>query len=55
VVFRLAAVVGRLVQRPFARNGRLTGLPFPFSRWTDARDLPAVASKTFHERWKDLR
>jgi L-lactate dehydrogenase complex protein LldF len=53
-VFRLSAVLGRLLQRPFAKNGRLTALPFVFSRWTDARDLPPVASKTFHERWKDL-
>jgi L-lactate dehydrogenase complex protein LldF len=55
VVFRLSAAAGRLLQRPFARNGRLVSLPFPFSRWTDARDLPRVAPKTFHERWKDLR
>ncbi|HXJ80152.1 MAG TPA: LutB/LldF family L-lactate oxidation iron-sulfur protein [Candidatus Methylomirabilis sp.] len=53
--FRMSAAAGRLLQRPFARNGRLTGLPFLFSRWTQARDLPPVAKKTFHERWKDLR
>jgi L-lactate dehydrogenase complex protein LldF len=54
-MFRLSAVVGRALLRPFARNGRLTALPFLLSRWTDTRDLPPVASKTFHERWKDLR
>jgi L-lactate dehydrogenase complex protein LldF len=53
--FRLSAVVARALQRPFAKNGRLTALPFLLSRWTGARDLPAVAPKTFHERWKDLR
>jgi L-lactate dehydrogenase complex protein LldF len=54
-LFRLSAVVGRLLQRPFTRNGRLASLPWLFSRWTDSRDLPPVASKTFHEQWKDLR
>ncbi len=53
--FTLSAVAGRWLQRPFAKDGRLTALPFPFSRWTDMRDLPPVAPKTFHERWKDLR
>ena len=54
-VFKLSAVAGRWLQRPFTKNGRLTALPFLFSRWTHARDLPPVAPKTFHERWKDLR
>jgi L-lactate dehydrogenase complex protein LldF len=53
--FRLAATAGRLLQRPFARKGRLTALPFPLSRWTTARDLPPVAARTFRERWKDLQ
>jgi len=53
--FNLSAVVARALQRPFAKNGRLTALPFLLSRWTGARDLPVVAPRTFHERWKDLR
>src|SRR5206468_11158294 len=31
--FRLSAVAGRLLQRPFVRNGRLTALPLLLSKW----------------------
>ena len=52
--FRLSTAAGRVLQRPFVRNGRLATLPALFSRWTGSRDLPPVAPKTFRERWKDL-
>jgi L-lactate dehydrogenase complex protein LldF len=51
--FRLAVRLGRLAQRPFVRDGRLGTLPL-LGRWTHARDLPAVAGRTFSERWKAL-
>ncbi|MGQ0669055.1 MAG: LutB/LldF family L-lactate oxidation iron-sulfur protein [Actinomycetota bacterium] len=50
--YRLFARGSRLAQRPFARAGRIRRAPFPFSRWTRGRDLPAVARETFRERWK---
>jgi L-lactate dehydrogenase complex protein LldF len=53
-LYRLAAPVARLLQRPFARDGRITRLPLFFGEWTRTRDLPAVAPRTFSERWKDL-
>jgi L-lactate dehydrogenase complex protein LldF len=53
--FRLSAAVGRVLQRPFVRDGRLPALPSLFSSWTKTRDLPPVASRTFRERWKDLQ
>ena len=53
-LFRLGARAGRLVQRPFARGGRLRGLPLFFGRWTATRDLPPVAPRTFSERWDEL-
>jgi len=53
--FALSARLGRLLQRPFAGGGRLRKLPLIFGRWTASRDLPAVAARTFRERWKDLR
>ena len=53
--FALSARVGRLLQKPFVRNGRLGGLPMFFGKWTSSRDLPPVAARTFRERWKDLR
>jgi L-lactate dehydrogenase complex protein LldF len=53
-LFRLAAAAGRLIQRPFVRNGRVRSLPLFFGKWTATRDLPPVARKTFSERWKEL-
>jgi L-lactate dehydrogenase complex protein LldF len=53
--FALSARVGRVLQKPFARDGRVGRLPFFFENWTRTRDLPPVAAKTFRERWKDLR
>jgi len=52
--FRLSARVGRWLQRPFVRAGRLRGLPLLFGNWTRTRDLPPVAARTFNERWKEL-
>ncbi len=54
-LFRLAATLGRLAQRPFVRGGRLQNLPLVFARWTKGRDLPPVAARTFSERWRELR
>ena len=50
--YRLVARVARLAQFPFAGNQRIRRAPFPLSRWTRGGDLPAVASRTFRERWK---
>ena len=53
-LFRAAVAAARLAQRPFARGGRLRGLPLLFGRWTLSRDLPPVAPRTFSERWDEL-
>jgi hypothetical protein len=29
-------------------------VPLVFGEWTRTRDLPAVAARTFTERWRDL-
>jgi L-lactate dehydrogenase complex protein LldF len=52
--FKLSAQIGRLAQKPFVRNGKLRSLPPFFGKWTATRDLPPIAARTFHERWKDL-
>ena len=52
-LYRLAASVGRLLQRPFVRDGAIRSLPL-FGDWTRTRDLPAVARRTFRERWRNL-
>jgi L-lactate dehydrogenase complex protein LldF len=50
-LFALAAAVGRRLQRPLVRDGRIPRAPFPLSRWTRTRDFPALAEKSFRERW----
>jgi L-lactate dehydrogenase complex protein LldF len=54
-LYRWATPLARLAQRPFVRGQRIPRLPLFFGQWTRTRDLPAVASRTFSERWKDLR
>ncbi len=53
-LYRLAAPLARLGQAPFVRDGRIRSLPSFFGRWTRTRDLPAVAARTFGERWAAL-
>jgi L-lactate dehydrogenase complex protein LldF len=53
-LYRMAAPLARLGQRPFLRNGRIARLPLFFGDWTRTRDLPAVPRRTFHERWDSL-
>jgi L-lactate dehydrogenase complex protein LldF len=53
-LFRWGAMLGRIAQRPFLKNGRVSGLPLFFGKWTRTRDLPPVAPRTFSEQWKDL-
>jgi L-lactate dehydrogenase complex protein LldF len=46
----------RLAQRPWARKGWIRRVPLhPISRWTLHRDFPALAPKTFRQRWKGER
>ena len=53
-LYRVAAPVARLLQRPFARGRTIRRVPVVFGAWTRTRDLPAVAPQTFQERWRSL-
>ncbi|MBM3940328.1 MAG: iron-sulfur cluster-binding protein [SAR202 cluster bacterium] len=46
--------LARLMQRPLSREGviRRSRLPL-LAAWTQARDFPAVAEKSFARRWRD--
>jgi L-lactate dehydrogenase complex protein LldF len=46
--------VGRILQAPFLSKGRwIRRVPLPLlSRWTKARDLPALPPRSFHEIWQ---
>ncbi|MFB9906503.1 LutB/LldF family L-lactate oxidation iron-sulfur protein [Allokutzneria oryzae] len=46
-----ASSLGRFV----AKGGRIGRLPWPGSKWTDSRDLPAPPKETFREWWRRTR
>ncbi len=44
--------MGRLVQAPIARKGRIKGIMIPpLSHWTKDKDLPALPSRSFRQIW----
>jgi L-lactate dehydrogenase complex protein LldF len=53
--YALGGRLARIGQRFIGRAGWIQRFPvFPVSRWTEGRDLPALASKPFRERWKEI-
>ncbi|HEX9077581.1 MAG TPA: LutB/LldF family L-lactate oxidation iron-sulfur protein [Anaerolineae bacterium] len=54
VLYRLAAQVGKIVQIPFVRRGRIASAPPPLAAWTQGRDFPPLASRPFHSRASEL-
>jgi L-lactate dehydrogenase complex protein LldF len=53
-LYRLALRLGRWLTWPFARGGWLRRLPGPAAGWTQARDFPAPANRSFRERWSEM-
>ena len=52
-LYRAASRVGRAWLRMRAAAGWIRRLPGPGAGWTQSRDFPAPASKTFQELWRD--
>lgn len=58
-LYELSVKVGRLLQRPVVRRGRIgkvggmfAGLAPPLGAWTTSRDLRPIAEITFREQWR---
>lgn len=50
--YRLGGRLARWGQRLFVQQSWIKEFPFfPLSRWTNARDFPALAPESFRERW----
>ncbi|MFH0802063.1 MAG: lactate utilization protein LutB domain-containing protein, partial [bacterium] len=51
--------LGVRIIRPFlnkdVHEGVISKVKGPFSGWFRSRDLPAMANKTFRERWKEMK
>jgi L-lactate dehydrogenase complex protein LldF len=52
-LYRLGGQMSRLGMNFLAKNGWVNKLPGPLAAWTDARDFPAFAAKSFHQRWQE--
>ncbi|KOV88991.1 (4Fe-4S) protein [Nocardia sp. NRRL S-836] len=52
--YEKAQQVGSLA-RFLARDGKITSLPWPGSRWTSSRDVPAPPAQSFRAWWKENR
>jgi len=51
-LFRTAQRAARLASRAVARDGWIRFVPGHLARWTDRRDFPALASRSFMDRWE---
>lgn len=54
-LYRLGGQMGRSGMKVLARNGWSKKLPGPLAAWTDYRDFPALAPKSFSQRWREER
>lgn len=54
-LFHLGGRLSSWLTRRLAQNGWITKLPGPLAAWTDHRDFPAFAPKSFSRRWREER
>jgi L-lactate dehydrogenase complex protein LldF len=53
--YGLLSTLSYFLQLPWlSKNGKLNSLPYPFSKWTNDRDFPAVAKTPFRKKWKEI-
>jgi L-lactate dehydrogenase complex protein LldF len=52
-LYKISGKVGRAAHKLLLRGGSVKSLPTPMSGWTDSRDFPPLAERSFHELWKE--
>jgi L-lactate dehydrogenase complex protein LldF len=50
-LYRASGKLSRIGLRMLERRGRVRRLPPPLSGWTEARDFPPFARRSFRDRW----
>jgi L-lactate dehydrogenase complex protein LldF len=53
--WKIAVKTVRPVINRYAKNGIISKIIAPLDGWFRTRDLPALAQKTFHDRWADIK
>jgi L-lactate dehydrogenase complex protein LldF len=54
-LYRASGRLGRTGLRLLERRGRIRRLPPPLSAWTEGRDFPPFARRSFRERWAERK
>lgn len=52
-LYKTSAKLSRMGLRLLTRRGRIRRLPPPLSGWTESRDFPPFARRSFRERWQE--
>ncbi len=54
-LYRFGGNMSRWATNIIGKNGWIQKLPGPLSGWTDQRDFPVFAKKSFSQRWREKR
>jgi L-lactate dehydrogenase complex protein LldF len=54
-IYNLGFRIAAFLQGPMAEDGKIKHLPFAFGGWTEYRDFPALARRSFRSMWNDQR
>jgi len=52
-LYKISGKMGRVVQKPLKKDGSVRPMPGPLGAWTDTRELPPLAEKSFRDLWKE--